>query len=285
LTGSGQGPTGAWVNPHPRDYRRGIFKFTSSKQPSGIRKPRREDLVRTVTQGVEGTSMPAFGAQSNNKFGVLPEEHIQRLVSYVIHLSLRGEVEFDTMWYHDTLQVDDQPATPAEFAADRLKTLAGFWTKANHELIQPGKYNVKQDDPQALQASIKRGYDLFLAPTAVGCIKCHMDFGRRNRFIYDAWGTVVKPRDLTEGIFRGGRRPVDLYWRITGGINGAGMPDASGTLKPDEVWDLVNFVQALPYPPMLPKEVRAQIYRDLEKSSQSTAFVPARLASKPEAQE
>jgi mono/diheme cytochrome c family protein len=291
LTGNGQGPTGTWVNPHPRDYRRGIFKFTSSKQPSGSRKPRREDLVRTVTQGIEGTSMPAFSAQSSSKFGLLHDDEIDKLVSYVIHLSLRGEVEFDTIWYHDNLQVDDQPASPAEFVADRLKTLTGYWTKARDEPIKPGDYTVKEDDPKAMTESIKQGYELFMAPTAVGCIKCHMDFGRRNNFLYDAWGTIVKPRDLTEGIFRGGRRPIDLYWRISGGVNGAGMPDASGTLKPDQIWHIVNFVKALPYPAMLPNDaptrIRDKVYPDLAKSSHGSeaAFVPDGLALKPAAQE
>src|SRR6185369_12284819 len=38
LTGNGQGPTAPWVNPHPRDYRIGKFKFTSSKIDVGERK-------------------------------------------------------------------------------------------------------------------------------------------------------------------------------------------------------------------------------------------------------
>src|SRR5581483_2546602 len=29
LTGDGRGPTAKWVNPHPRDYRPGVFKFLS----------------------------------------------------------------------------------------------------------------------------------------------------------------------------------------------------------------------------------------------------------------
>src|SRR5262249_45481826 len=38
LTGDGRGPTAPWVNPHPRDYRQGSFKFTSSEQSEGVRK-------------------------------------------------------------------------------------------------------------------------------------------------------------------------------------------------------------------------------------------------------
>src|SRR5262249_17423705 len=44
LTGDGHGPTAPWVNPHPRDYRQGSFKFTSTSQSSGSRKARRDDL-------------------------------------------------------------------------------------------------------------------------------------------------------------------------------------------------------------------------------------------------
>src|SRR5262249_53228507 len=89
VTGNGRGPTGPWVNPHPRDYRRGQFKFISTSKAVADRKPRRADLVRVLSRGIDGTSMPAFG--------LLPENEIEALASYVIHLSLRGEVEFETM--------------------------------------------------------------------------------------------------------------------------------------------------------------------------------------------
>jgi mono/diheme cytochrome c family protein len=279
VTGNGRGPTAPWVNPHPRDYRQGVFKFTSSAQSSGTRKPRREDLVRTITQGLEGTSMPAFGAQSNSKFGVLPEEQIHKLASYVIHLSLRGQVEFEIMRLRlqkTELLVDDQPASVADYAADFLKTLAGYWVAAESKPIDPGKYAVPEGDRAKLLESIARGYKQFLDPGAAGCIKCHTDFGRRNNYKWDDWGTVVRPRDLTEGILRGGRRPIDVYWRIHGGINGAAMPDASGALKPEQIWDLVNFVEALPYPAMLPEDIRDQIYPDQAKAHGSrAAFAPA----------
>ena len=285
VTGNGQGPTAAWVNPHPRDYRRGIFKFTSSSQPTGTRKPRREDLVRTLTQGIEGTSMPAFGGQSGGQFGVLGREDLDRLVSYVMHLSLRGQVEWETL---DPLlhkapleDSDGNEVGVAEYAADRVKVLAGYWADANKKVIEPQGGKALQGD--ALQASIKRGFTLFVLPGDASCIKCHMDFGRRNNFLYDTWGTIVRPMDLTQGIFRGGRRPIDVYWRMHAGINGAGMPAFDSSLKPDQIWDIVNFVEALPYPQMLPEDVRAQIYPSEERGSQA-AFAP-RPAAKLPAQE
>ena len=51
---------------------------------------------------------------------------------------------------------------------------------------------------------------------------------------------------------QGGRRPLDIYWRIAKGINGAQMPaHYPSPLDDKKVWDLVNFVLALPYEPEL----------------------------------
>jgi mono/diheme cytochrome c family protein len=69
----------------------------------------------------------------------------------------------------------------------------------------------------------------------------------------------VRPANLTTGAFRGGRRPIDIYWRIKNGIDPSGMQSFK-TLKEEDAWDVVNFVQALPYPNMLPRDVRDKIY-------------------------
>ena len=58
----------------------------------------------------------------------------------------------------------------------------------------------------------------------------------------------ILPRNLRKGVYRGGRRPVDLYWRIHNGIDGSGMPESNkAALKEDDLWDLVNYVLELPY--------------------------------------
>jgi mono/diheme cytochrome c family protein len=58
---------------------------------------------------------------------------------------------------------------------------------------------------------------------------------------------TIPPRNLRHGIYRGGRRPLDLYYRIHAGINGAPMPAAKGTVPPEEIWHIVNYVLSLPY--------------------------------------
>ncbi|MBX9580545.1 MAG: cytochrome c, partial [Gemmataceae bacterium] len=76
---------------------------------------------------------------------------------------------------------------------------------------------------------------------------------------YDAWGSPVRVRNLTEVGFKGGDRLEDLYHRIRGGIRPVGMP-AHPTLTDSQVWDVARFVRALPYPVDLPDDVRAKVY-------------------------
>ncbi len=82
VTGDGRGATSSVVVPYPRDYRKGVFKFTST--PRG-EKPVREDIARLIRDGINGTAMV--------KIADLTEDDIQALTDYVIYLSWRGETE------------------------------------------------------------------------------------------------------------------------------------------------------------------------------------------------
>jgi len=259
VTGDGRGPTGPWVNPHPRDYRQGLFKFISSDADG--RKPRREDIRRILEHGIEGTSMPSFG--------LLLEDEKEQLISYVIHLSLRGQVEMSIM--RNLLKKEGLEGSIAESVRDLTETFLKQWIASSQKVIEPSAYPYKDGDEEQMKASVRRGFELFTDPKGAGsCIACHLDFGRQTPFRYDEWGSLVRPANLTAGVYRGGRRPVDLYWRVKGGIRPSGMPGADLKIdkekKLDEYWDVVNFLQALPYPQMLPKDVRERIYPRQEKS-------------------
>jgi mono/diheme cytochrome c family protein len=259
LPGDGRGPTSFWVNPHPRDYRQGVFKFISSK-PGGQVKPRREDLLRTVRHGIDGSSMPAFG--------LLPSDEVEAIVSYVIHLSLRGEIEVS--YIKDILSAGETEYSP-EF---RLVAFGRFWLDAqkSDSLMVPPDYPYDKIDPptnakdkEAIAAAVRRGQEFFNDTGKGGCVSCHTDYGRKAKFRYDQWGTLVRPADLTAGVYRGGRRPIDLYWRVEGGIPGSGMAAFGETLaqeaekykktggkegKVQSPWDVVKFLEILPYPQM-----------------------------------
>jgi mono/diheme cytochrome c family protein len=58
---------------------------------------------------------------------------------------------------------------------------------------------------------------------------------------------TIDPRNLRMGVYRGGRRPIDIYYRLEAGINGTGMPKAP--LDELEKWHVIDYVLSLPYEP------------------------------------
>jgi len=257
LDGDGRGPTGPWVVPHPRDYRLGEFKFLSSVNAGENTRPRRDDLLRTLHTGIDGTSMPSFAVMEERG------DDLDAVVSYVIHLSIRGLVEKRVLVeiagggeddYNDEAKMDSE-------VHDIMKDVIQQWADSNSKTLEPTKGSyVENPSDKARADSIRHGYTLFSDPKgAASCIGCHTDYGRQVNFRYDDWGTLVRPMNLTKGVYRGGRRPIDLYWRIKGGIGPSGMPK-TGLDNDKDIWDVVNFVQALPYPQMLPVDVRTKVY-------------------------
>jgi mono/diheme cytochrome c family protein len=281
LDGDGRGPTAPWVNPHPRDYRLGQFKFTSSAYKAGARKARREDLLRTLKQGVEGTSMPSFGLLDE-------EKELEPLISYVMHLSLRGQVEKQILEAVLGPEASDEVNTKnlTETAQDKLKIIWKDWQQTQKKAVKvypappslADAGHLSPKDEEERTNSVRRGFVQFTTGTAQ-CRKCHNDFGRANDFLYDNWGTIVRPANLTTGIYRGGRRPLDLYYRISAGIAPVGMPSfvkdtpgdpSSAGLEPEDIWDIVNFLQAMPYPKMLPEDIREQVYGQKREQGEAT---------------
>ena len=241
LTGDGNGPGGKYLIPLPRDYRAGLFKFITTDPSLGTkRKPRREDLYRTITKGLDGSPMPQFAA--------LKEGEIQALISYVIHLSMRGEAEYEVM--KKAADPGGDGMTPEEVRKGLLQqsgTIAPLWIASARKPLVPDP-NPYSTELQVLD-SAANGHKLFTS-AAVACTTCHTGYGRSSPFQFDAWGSITRPRNLTVATLRGGRKPEEIYARIYGGILGVNMPEHSH-LRPtqedkekgvDKIWDLVNFV-------------------------------------------
>jgi mono/diheme cytochrome c family protein len=257
VPGDGRGPTARWVNPHPRDFRQGVFKFASVDQTTGPQYPaRREDLYRTLHQGIDNSAMPSFA--------LLPSEDLERLVSYVIHLGIRGKAEYETFKNAFEYDPDANEWSASRDVGEYAEAIAKIEAKRWHDAQQPDKkikiaaYPYQEGDMDALRKSVQRGQVLFLGQgseeaKAANCVSCHKDYGRQATFRFDSWGTLVRPNNLTNGMYRGGRRTVDIYYRVHSGINGSGMASFGKVLKSESLWDLVNFVQVLPYPAMREK--------------------------------
>lgn len=227
-TGDGAGAAGEFLYPRPRDYRRGIFKFTST--PYGA-KPRRSDLVRTIRHGAKGTSMPSFA--------LLSDDDIEAVVDYVLALTHRGELEVLL-----ALEAQNEDEIATERVPEMVEEVLTPWRAAVDQYVEP-----VSKMPRYSPESIEEGKKAFLSETA-GCFKCHGPDGRAQttdnlKGFTDVWGFQTRAADLTSGMFHGGNRPDDIYRRIYSGINGTPMPafDAKLADQPELFWHLVHYVQ------------------------------------------
>lgn len=235
LSGDGNGPTAKFLLPLPRDYRPGIFKFTSTDAQAN---PTREDLMRTLKNGVPGTSMPSFA--------LFDEQEIENVLDYVILLSIRGQTERFVV-----ADVQTGGELTAEAVADNAGAIANRWIGMESKVVK-----AKVARTSVTPESIENGRKLFLSERAQ-CTKCHGKGGRGDGFLndpnadpkntVDSWGKQARPANLTLGVFRGGGRPIDLFRRMHSGVKGTPMASQSSNLKDEEIWDLVNFVLYLPY--------------------------------------
>ena len=321
VTGDGRGPTAQFLNPYPRDYRPGVYKFKSTYNAD---KPTDDDLHRILINGVPGTAMPSFS--------LLPGSEVESLVEYVKYLSYRGEMESKLFLYAydlDEEEVVDDQGNPVldeegepvmrqkslnpskhpeqqEEILDLLAEVVDAWDAANEQVIAPEEEFIPSDErsPEEVLASVEKGRELFYG-TRANCIKCHgpTGLGDGQQDDHDNWQKAHKkflddtakmaksdeledwevtllnqreevsellypirnamPRNLRQGVYRGGRRRLDIFRRIYAGIAGTPMPasgpaspGAKGTLTEAEMWNIVDYVVSLPYePPSLPQRV------------------------------
>ena len=276
ISGDGAGPAAAALGPYPRDFRSGTYKYTSTytSHVSGGA-PARADVERILVSGMPASAMPSFER--------LPEGQLDALVDYVTYLSIRGQTE---LLFVEYVVSEDEYPLDADVILDEQEYVAGQWAAAERMVVEQSEAEAQMppiDTPELLEASIARGRELYLSENG-RCFCCH---GREGDGVpdegdddepselYDDWNkgkqgaspteteklamqyrlplVAVRPRDFTAGVFRGGSRPIDVYWRIHVGIKGTPMPGAGpspggekpGVLSPAEIWDVVHFVRDL----------------------------------------
>ncbi|MCE9528700.1 MAG: c-type cytochrome [Planctomycetales bacterium] len=262
-TGDGQGPAAQHLNPPPRDYRLGRFKFTST--PRGD-KPRRADLARIIRRGAKGTSMPTFRWMA--------QEDLEAVIDYVTLLSSRGELEFRLMkTAEQDLSEEDNVEPP--LVAEQAKLIAQTWADADKRIVRP-----LTPEPQYTQESINAGAKAFVQ---LNCYKCHGRDGRGNKAFNvgkDDWGRIAYAADLTTGMLHGGRRPTDIYRRIYSGINATPMPafaqpdsgkGETETQRSETIWNLSHFVTSIVEGKPLPAEIIDAAIKEQIKNQPATA--------------
>ena len=186
ISGDGDGPTAAILDPYPRDYRPGIFKFKSTFSGS---QPTDADLERTVHDGIPGTAMPSFA--------LIPRDEQLALVEYVKYLSMRGQMEFALEGFVAENVEPDAKFDLAENAELRtmvmdqlLKPIVEAWQGAKDQVMVPTEDAIPPDNRTAAQVaeSVTKGRELYFGPKA-NCIKCHgpTALGDGQQDDYDDW--------------------------------------------------------------------------------------------------
>ncbi|HEX4130271.1 MAG TPA: cytochrome c [Pirellulales bacterium] len=286
ITGDGAGPTAQFLMPYPRDYRRGLYKFKSTERSA---KPTHADLKRVLLDGIAGTAMPSFALLPDDEVEALVEYvkylSIRGEVELAMGITVYNEEDALDM-SHDGLakyvsdvangqygwaaaeqqviQVPDHPQV-----ADRNQ-----WLAAGEALFRgPKAQCMKCHGPTALgdgsevalfddwnkdkrQAELERIISEERAKgEEVGKLQNDLHISLHTYLLPEQ---QVQPRNLRLGIYRFGRSPADMYRRVHAGINGTPMPGGfikagnPANLKPEEIWQIIDYIRTLPYTGMDP---------------------------------
>jgi mono/diheme cytochrome c family protein len=102
-SGDGNGPSARFLNPKPRDFTSGIFKFRSTLGGRNTL-PTDEDLYITITHGLWGTDMPPWY--------MIPHNERLAVIQYIKEFSQRWQTE--------------QPGQPVAIPKEPRITMAGL---------------------------------------------------------------------------------------------------------------------------------------------------------------
>ena len=280
INGGGNGPTAPFLNPYPRDFRMGLIKF---KTTPGRTPPTDADIKRILIKGVPGTAMPTFkpllslqeidALVAYVKYLSIRGQAERMIIKEVPELE-KGQQLTDTAVREKLLEELDSEIT--QQWKDAPSTIV-----APYDLLKDHKDQGQADKgmtPEILskvldnEEMISRGRKLFKG--SGGCVQCHGEAQIGDgQLVADLWTKelkdqidqvkdkdlekeylavgalpirISKPRNLRSGIFRGGRRPVDLYYRIYNGIIASEMPSVAGIVSEKDVWALVAYLRSLP---------------------------------------
>lgn len=259
--GAGNGPSANWMMPKPRNFQSGIFKFITSK--SGTL-PDREDLLKTITYGLPGSSMPDF------RF--VPPSDRDNLVEYVLFIARNARrnnllsrlvaQRVEEIWSDygeekpEAISDDDKfsQATLDEIIADNLELLVV--KDSNRRFPESSEPEIDMDG-LVIGAQKFAGY----------CASCHGPEGRGGLMLkngsirpfdgrpiselakgveaqLDDFGEMSIARNLGQHQYRHGKDALSLWYRIKRGLDGAVMPAADGWTA-DEAWHTAHYIQLM----------------------------------------
>lgn len=221
--GDGLGRAALFLFPKPRDFRGGRFKLASSANSVPIA----EDIEAVLVRGMPGSSMPSWAH--------LPKQQRALLVEEVLRMFREGAKERYVKSLRDDEGLSEEELASEEVLQDVTDTVAAMTT--------PEPAGELPELSAGDDAAIARGKEIYVKQS---CHSCHGNEGKGDgvQAMIDETGMPTRPRDLTQGIYKGGHDVPSLYRRIFYGMPGTPMP-SSQTLTKSQTVDLAHFLRSL----------------------------------------
>ncbi len=219
--GAGDGGAAPYLDPRPRDFTQGLFKFRSTQTGE---LPTDEDLFRSISRGVPGTAMPAWGER----------------------LFMLSEAERWAVTYHvkriSTEDFEDADFNPYDYIVPLPKPPV-----CTPELVAAG---------EALYADESKG-------GCVKCHgRRGRGDGQEAGTHTDDWGDPILPADLSRPwALRNGASRRELFRSLSTGFNGTPMAGFGETMSEEQRWEVVCFIRSLIYRPGSAGEVVLRAHR------------------------
>ena len=206
LLGDGEGPAAEYLDPRPRDFTLGTFKFRTTQSGE---LPTDEDLFRTISRGLSGTGMQAFDDD-------------------VIKNGLSEHERWAVIAYIETFAFEFEDPELDPILTGKLVELPGNMPAFGDEIVARGREIFERAKCWECHGRLGRGDG-------------QKSFDRK-----DDWGFPIRIRNVTHPWkIKGGSAVEDIYMRFSTGINGTPMPSFVKALSDAERWDLANFIKSL----------------------------------------
>jgi mono/diheme cytochrome c family protein len=215
VSGDGEGPAARFLNPKPRDFRKGRVKFAAV--PAGTL-PRDEDLIATMNHGLTGTSMPSWR--------LIAEEDKRAIVAYL--------KTFSEVWQKEAtgtavgIKPDPWRKHPERGVAEGEKVYHGL---AACTSCHPA-YVTK---PQI--AGYMKEYDI---PITGFRADLYASVEKDSE-----WGAPILPPDFLRDHTKSATTRDELVRVIAAGVGGTAMPSWGSTLTHQQLWGLAYYVESL----------------------------------------
>lgn len=218
VAGDGKGPAAIFLDPKPRDFTSGKFKFGSV--PAG-ELPTDQDLDRILVHGLSGTSMPAWP--------LLPQQERAQIIEYI--------KTFSPEWHRSA------PGVPIAVTEDPYRGDVESIRKAvaRGEVVYHTVTTCWQCHPGYVSA--ERFAELYAAqkrrPPPL-----RPDF-HKPVMKPDGWGQPLMPTDFKTDRIKTGIELKNLFIVIAAGIGGTAMPTWKDSIPDEDIWALAYYVRWL----------------------------------------